>query len=494
MHREWRIFSNGQNEEEYMFKSFHSMPLMAGATMFVTMVALSLFAWEENTMATAVDIGGRLELFVDRYLVDRMDGVVFRMHEPVRQPLAKSPLPEGAYVTIIRDGNLYRAYYRAVIPGYDGTRGAGHPGEITCYAQSRDGVEWTFPDLGITDVRSSEGGNVILAGQSPFSHNFSPLLDSRPDVEPETRYKALAGTHPGGLYAFKSGDGIRWTKIRDTPVIKSQPLAFDSQNVAFWSEVEGCYVCYFRTWKTPHGKLRTISRSTSHDFLVWSKPVPTDPNLPGEHLYTSQTHPYFRAPHIYIALPTRYVAGRVGAKATDGMLGSTDILFMASRAGKSHYERLFTEAFIRPGLDPERWASRGNYAALNVVPTGAAEMSVYHESGHRSTLRTDGFISIRAGAAKGELVTHNVIFDGNELILNYSTSAAGSLRVEIQDIAGVPVPGFSLADCPLIVGDAIAQRVKWQNDPDLALLAGKPVRLRFEMQECDLYSFRFRRK
>ncbi len=280
--------------------------------------------------------------------------------------------------------------------------------------------------------------------------------------------------------------------------------AFDSQNVSFWSEAEQQYVCYFRTWtcysaqpgEVPELResgqgLRSISRATSPDFENWSDPVAMQPNLPGENLYTSQTHPYYRAPHIYVALPSRYVAGRVGAEVQDAGQGSTDILFMASRAGTTHYERLFTEAFIRPGLDPARWGNRGNYVALNVVPTSETEMSIYHCSGHRYTLRTDGFISLRAGAALGEVVTKPLIFSGNSLSVNYSTSAAGSLRVELQEITGAPVPGFSLADCPVIVGDAIAQRVKWQNDPALASLAGKPVRLRFEMCEGDLYSFCF---
>ena len=76
--------------------------------------------------------------------------------------------------------------------------------------------------------------------------------------------------------------------------------SFDSQNVSFWSVVEKQYVCYHRTFQTPYGKLRTIHRRTSKDFINWSQPEAMNPNLPKEHLYTSQTHPYFRAPHIYV--------------------------------------------------------------------------------------------------------------------------------------------------------------------------------------------------
>jgi len=464
--------------------------------------------WRTTTGTAAeskpVDVGSRLELFVDRRLIDQMDGLELRLQQPQRMPLAASPI-KGSYLTIIKDGDIFRAYYRGDDPSYKVDRYSGHPGEITCYAESHDGHEWTFPRLGLFEVNGTRNNNVILAGLPPFSHNFSPFLDTCPGANPQARFKALAG-HPGrnhkvsagGLHAFISADGIHWKKTGTEPTIpydKSWHHAFDSQNVSFWSEAEQCYVCYFRTYETPQGRLRTISRTTSQDFKYWTAPVATNPNLPGEHLYTSQTHPYFRAPHLYIALPTRYAAGRVGTKTTHAMLGSTDILFMTWRAGATAFDRLFTEAFIRPGLDPERWGSRANYAGLNVVPTGPAEMSIYHStSGYRYALRTDGFISVHAGALQGELRTRPLTFAGGELILNCSTSVAGSLRVEIQDANGTPCSNFHLADSQEIVGDKIEHAVQWRGNPDLAALAGKPVRLRFVMKETDLYSFRFRPK
>ncbi len=464
-----------------------------------------------------IKIGSRLEIFVDRLLVEQMDGLEFRLHEPQREPLPASPVI-GSYMTVILDDGIYRAYYRGDDPGYTGGRNfSGHPGEITCYAESRDGREWIFPKLGLLEIDGTRENNTILAGLPPFSHNFSPFLDMNPAAKPEERFKAIAG-HPGsqagskdGLHTFVSADGIRWRKSSPEPVIPYDPSwshAFDSQNVAFWSETEQLYMCYFRTWtaheqsasKDAAGKsreagygLRSISRAASPDFMSWSAPVAMNPNLPGEHLYTSQAHPYFRAPHIYVALPSRYIAGRVGAEKADAMKGSTDILFMASRAGSDTFERLFTEAFIRPGLDHARWESRANYVALNVVPTGADEISIYHSSsGHRYTLRTDGFISVRAGSDIGELLTKPIVFNGAELVVNFSTSAGGSLSVEITDAAGAPLSGLHLDDCIEIVGDAVEHTVKWKNMKDLSASSGRPVRLRFVMKEANLFSFRFR--
>lgn len=436
-------------------------------------------------------IGSRLELFVDDCLIDKLDNARLTMHAP---QLAPEPSPTGYYMTILKDGSLFRAYYRQIAGGYTGDRADGHRGEITCYAESRDGAHWTYPQLGLFDVAGPNGNNVILADAAPLSHNFSPFVDVRPGVPESERYKALAGIHSGGqggLVAFVSGDGIHWRKIREEPVITHTDFAFDSQNVAFWSEVEGCYVCYFRTWETPHGHLRTISRTTSGDFIHWTEAVPTNPNVAGEHLYTSNTHPYFRAPHLYIALPTRFLPERGN---------STDIMLMSARADttarpSTHYARTFMEAFIRPGPDPARWGNRANYAALNVVPTGPGEMSIYHApGGRRYTLRTDSFASVNAGYARGEMRTRPLTFSGETLVLNYATSAAGSVRVEMQSPDGHAIPGYSLAECQTLAGDEIEGVVRWAQGTDVSRLAGQPVRLRFAMQDADIFSMQVRNR
>jgi hypothetical protein len=177
----------------------------------------------------------------------------------------------------------------------------------------------------------------------------------------------------------------------------------------------------------------------------------------------------------------------------------SDAVLMTTRGG-GVYDRTFPEGFLRPGVGPENWVSRTNYPALGVVPTGPAEMSLYVNQNYgqptshlrRYSLRTDGFASVRAGAAGGELVTKPLTFAGSRLTINFATSAAGGIRVGLLDGDGKPVPGRAPEDALELVGNAIEREVAWKDGGDVGAWAGKPVRLRIVMTDAELFSIRFR--
>ena len=154
---------------------------------------------------------------------------------------------------------------------------------------------------------------------------------------------------------------------------------------------------------------------------------------------------------------------------------------------------------MRPGIGLENWVSRTNYPALNIVQTGAAEMSLYANQNygqptahlHRYSLRLDGLASIRAPLSGGELLTRPLRFVGRRLLLNVATSAAGGLRVEIQDADGKPLSGFSSRDCDEVIGNEIERVVSWKGRDDIGALASHSVRLRIEIKDADLYALRF---
>lgn len=455
------------------------------------------------------EIGSRVEPFVDRFLIDRMEGCSLRLHTPLaREVVLKFNAPwEGAfsgYITVLKDRDLFRMYYRGLpIAGRDGSSD-----EVTCYAESLDGVNWVKPALGLFEIGGSRSNNVVLAGHAPFSHNFAPFIDQRPGVAAEQRFKALAGTTETGLHAFASSDGVRWKNLSQGPVLTNG--AFDSQNVSFWSATENCYLMYLRTW-TGGGfeGYRTISRSTSTDFLHWTPPEPMIfGEAPLEHLYTSQTQPYFRAPHLLIATPMRFLPGKQilspeQARALGvepGYAGDVaEAALMTSRGG-TRYQRTFLEGFIRPGLDLGNWASRAGLTALGIVPTGPLEMSIYKQahyaqaSGHliRYSLRTDGLSSVNAPFVGGEFLTHPLRFTGSQLRLNFSTGAAGFIQMEVLDASESGVAGKVLLQSRELVGDDVDRKVDWLGRSDLQSLEGIPIRLRFVMKDADLYALQFR--
>jgi hypothetical protein len=439
------------------------------------------------TAADPIDIGSRLELFVDDALIEHRSGDVdLHLHRPVpKEVVLVTDRPwEGntsAYYTVFRDGDMFRMYYRG--SHFDTETRRGTHRELACYAESRDGIDWHKPELGLFEFEGSKANNIVWDGVG--THNFTPFKDLNPDCSDDARYKALARAS-GGLVAFQSSDAIHWRLIRDEPVITEG--AFDSQNLAFWDTERGEYRAYWRIFKNG---VRDIRTATSRDFLQWEPWSDLDyGDAPREHLYTNAVLPYERAPHLLLGFPTRFLPATQQVEPT----------LMTSRDGQ-HWRR-WTPALIPLDAPQERDGNRSNYMAWGLVPLpgDARHYSVYASEAYytgadsrlrRFTYRVDGFVSVRASNQGGELVTKPLRFVGDRLVINVATSDGGSVQVEIQDAAGKPIEGFALADTRQISGDSIEQTVSWASGADVSKLAGQPVRLRFSLRSADLYSLRF---
>jgi hypothetical protein len=480
-----------------------------------------------------IAIGSRRELFVDRRLIDTLIGASLKLHEPVSAGTAitidkpwEGPANFGMSV-IELDGRLLM-YYR----GWSLADPKDEAG-VSCVAESRDGgATWTKPPLDLVKRPDWPANNVIatVAGEPRFSFPCAPFVDARPGVPASERVKMIEGvpvngerhtamTDPAGpkrLVFWASADGYSFRKLDPQPdFVSDLRNSFDGGNTLSWSAAEGRYVLFYRWYDGEWGQgRRTMARTTSEDLMTWTKPVPmTYGDSPREQFYVNNTQPYFRAPQLFVAPAARFMEGRqvLNQKRAEAVglqpIGKhfyfkdcSDAVLLTSRAGSAAYDRTFMESFIRPGPGDSNWVSRTNYPLTGILPAGPGQIQLFVTRDYlqptwhieRLLLRTDGFASLSAPWAGGEMVTKPLTFSGKELELNYRTGAAGSVRIEIQDPDGMPLAGFAAADCPEIVGDEIARIVTWRAGSDVASLAGKPVRLRFILADADVFSFRFR--
>ncbi len=427
-----------------------------------------------------------------------------------------------SYMVTFWDDDKYRAWYRV------------GQGKATGYAESTDGIHWEKPTLGIIDFEGSKDNNLIWNGPGG---NMSVFKDLNPEVPEDERYKAIVCEKTWNIFGLVSPDGLHWRLKQEEPILAQGP--FDSHNIAFWDTWKEEYVAYTRgvansniepihderayaafkrrvtddnvdhdgdpalvSKHAGHGFLggvRSIRRASSKDFVNWTSLENIDyGDTPFEELYTNSCIQYERSPGTYLMFPSRFAPDRMPDRDWFDGPGLNDVVFMSSRDG-FHFDRSFMEAFVRPGLDKNNWHERAIYMERGLVETSATEISIYGKenmkrpSGNirRYSLRTDGFVSVKATYTGGELTTRPFVFEGRELELNYSTSAVGSVAVEIQDADGTAVPGFTLADCPEMFADEIEGPVAWNASGDVSRLAGKPVRLRFALMDADLYAFKF---
>jgi hypothetical protein len=432
--------------------------------------------------AEPVDVGSRLELFVDDHLIDETTGDIrsqLILPEPKEVVFETGEAWEGntsGYYTVFQDGDLYRMIYRGW--QHDAARKAAHK-EVTCYAESKDGIHWTKPKLGLFEWNGSKENNIIWLG--PGTHNFTAFRDQNPKAPPESRYKAFGGvgSFGGGLVPFESPDGTHWKLTQDKPMITNG--AFDSQNLAFWDTDRNEYRAY---WRYFGNGVRAIRTATSKDFIHWENEADLKypSGTPTEHLYTNAIQKYFRAPHLFIGFPTRY----------EPKSQQVEPILMTSRDGE--FFQRHPDAVIPRTAPKDRNHNRSNYMVWGMfqLPGQRNEISVYGTENYyertpgrvrRFVYRTDGFVALRGGADGGQATTKPLRFTGQKLLLNYVVPPKGRLSIEALDESG-KVIGQSLP----LEGDAVDAPVNWKQAPDLSK---GMIRLRFNVQNADVYSLRF---
>ncbi len=494
----------------------------------------------------------------DRHVIDRDRTTArFTVGEPIRREAVFSPDSEWeidlAYANVLRDGDIYRMYYLTHItsddfcPKYvfsddeikENKWLLYYTNTFICYAESRDGINWTRPELNICEYKGSRANNILLRSEDIPSRksmfdNFFVFKDTAPDCPADEKYKALAfacgvldpdvkSTFREGLSYYASSDGIHFRFVR---ILRVAEGTFDTLNTCSYDEARGEYVLYYRGWHgIPEGGrriegIRDVKRAVSKDFVNWSgfERISVSDDEP---MYTNQIMRYYRNPNILIGFPTRYVERREWTPNYDELTGRearidrmnsghpreglavTDCLFMVSRDGVNWDK--YREAFFKPGMEVEaNWVYGDCYPAYTMLETISddgenCEISMlmpkpYRKSKsvvrtpetlYRWTVRKDGFAYYCADADGAKIVTRPLVYEGNDMYINFSTSAFGGVYITVTT-----ADGESIRTCELF-GDSTERRVSF-TEGEVASLAGREVVITFEMRDAKLYAFEFK--
>jgi len=490
-------------------------------------------------MKNMLEIQSNLELFVDDYLLDQDVTTAERLiHYPVRREcvLVHDAPYEGNmsdYHNLFYDDGVYRLYYL----GWTFRR----RGIVVCYAESRDGIHFTKPELGICEYEGSKTNNIIL---TPDMHkvgsgldsvgidNFMVFRDDNPACEPAQRYKAVAswgfldnGKPRNGLRTYYSADAIHFTPSH----VISVDGAYDSLNVAFWDETAKKYRCYFRHFhaagSTAYNAVEQINTASdvrdirymeSPDFVNWTEPKILDfgdaEDIP---LYTNVVQPYPFAPQILVGFPSRYIERKGWSDSFEQLCGKenrldrmktsprygltvTDCVLICSRDGL-HFQK-YDEAFMRP--DPEdgfNWVYGDCYPSRGMIMTPSAqsgadaELSIYAMANHwmdkpaelvRYTLRRDGFVSLHAGVEEKRILTKEFTYRGEKLFANMETSAWGHMYFTL-----IGPDGTRYESCEYF-GNSVEKEIVMPENC-IKALSGQPVKLEIRLRDADLYAIRF---
>ena len=491
--------------------------LVTGLTVLASLVTASA--------APPIDIGDRNQVFIDGRFLDKQKNVRIVVCPPVKtyeQNLKTNQFPKPPYGTIMAPDGKFRGFN----------------------ALTKDGTHWRVVEPGTPPEPDD-----ILGYINPEPAKTMVFKD--PTAPADERYKLF-----GWSFARTSADGADWPHYH--PFGKVWPdwvqgkRGFDSHNVCFYDRRIGKYVAYIRVNKAypapPERQayfsrdskkrfgredryfLRTVGRAVTDDLAkgfdeveVVFEPDDKDPRFGGVNVmdfYTPHVIPYEGAQDAYFLFTARYrhfeqwyLADDMSQYRRSGdswNVGTLDIGFAASRDGV-HWHRFEREPWIPLG-PPDSFDSKKMYLVYGMHRQGD-EIWMYYTGNRvlhaphtderkarseptvsRVVLRRDGFTAVEADYAGGEFTTPPLTFEGDVLRLNIDTSALGLARVEIQDAAGEPIPGYHLEDCDRIhLTDQTRYPVAWRGgETDVSKLSDQPVRLRFElMHGAKLHAFGF---
>ena len=497
---------------------------------------------DDTSNDRTIDVGSRKQLFVDDKFISSSRGVELTMNAPAKmnQPVLSTDIPweveSGAsidwYSSVLYDRGKVRIWGSgsSVLP-VSLTPG-GPVVRLDAYAESADGIHFHRPDPHVV----SYDKNTAEIGQHGRIGGVSVWID--PIAPPSERYKSQAKFYPANgrpaeFHIYSSPDGYRWMLYA-----KPEIGDMDTQSIIFQDTSIGRYLMYTRDNPgagTPDRR-RVIRRLESQDLTEWINEVyvmdadgtdnctyaPPTPQPPVDYYgATVFQYPEASPDSVFIMIAhTFWHWIRRPAEEREGGYddhkfrhevlapATIDGRLMASRDG-IHFSRLGDRKPFLPLGTAGSFSSKCTWSLPNPIRMGD-ELWIYYFGGNldhdgfvdpaatcrrsaidRAVLRLDGFVSADTSYSGGEIVTPLLTFSGSRLEVNVDPGAGGSMRVELIDEYGTPIPGFTLDDATTLCENSVSLPVVWKTEKRVGKLAGKPVKIRFVMRDCKLYAFQF---
>jgi len=454
--------------------------------------------------AAIMEVGSEKQLFIDERFVEQPVQVALKVHAAQktdeRSLVPDRPWENAAlnWFSVLEDQGKYRMWYEC----YDVEGWPTSDDTSFCYAESQDGIHWVKPDLEQFTYHGSRKNNIV------FRQIGTPEVHSRvhgagvfldPHAPPEARYKCVSQ----GNFAAKvpavlrvagmvSADGLAWNRLA-RPICE---VFADSQYSCFWDPPRGKYILYGRV----NGRGRSIGAAMSADFSRFDPLALVCENDGNSDLYNPAALKYPEAADVYLMFPSLYrhkedtleIYLAVSRDGQHWRIPDLKTPFIAlGKAGTFDSGSLYAgQGLVK--VSDELW----HYFSGSRLKHQEVDMPLMIQPGNerifsRARIRLDGYMSVDAGAAEGSFVTPPIRFSGGELVLNAQVRPEGKLQVGLLNEQGKPLPGLSCAECKVVSGDHVRCKIKWDGNPGLAALAGRPVRLQFRMIQASLFSFQF---
>ena len=487
------------------------------------------------TEPAPMTIGQEKQLFIDDYVVDSLAGVCRTLNQPVKH--AANPVLPAVPASVRRwDADMLLTFGSVIFDEDEdvfkmwyGAWGKDTPDHETvlAYATSDDGIAWRKPSLGLFLFRNTLDNNIVLDREGISS---GVLKDMR-ETDPAKRYKMLYVSAYMRICAAFSADGVHWRRYEAGLPVLFHPPGHDGHAIHYWDELLGKYVAVVRdrsgritdvrealvtdeaagaAWRKLWGKnsppenhsIRRVGQAESDDFVHWTPMrvivgADADDPLNRDNFYNMEVMQYAG---MRIGLMTVFSYDDERPRGAVQMTYSRDGRTWQRAAGRAVFLPLserpgdFDWGSIYPVQGPlvvgdEIWIYYTGVGAdhNHALPPGVTDFA---NGIGLAKLRLDGFMSVDAGPCDGTLTTKPLSFKGGRLVIN-ANAESGRIAVEILDAGGKPIAGLGAADGDALTADALRHTVTWQGDADVKRLEGRPVRLRFHLNQAKLFSFGF---